>query len=387
VNETLTRREQRAQELHATVPEHSEAMDRLRRLIDSCGASGVSDVHVHPDKPARRVDRNQLILDTGPEGTYSVEDIAAWLDVGTLGVPEPLQAKGHAFASFQTDEYRVRATFRKSFAGVTVSFRLIPSVIPSAHDLGMPGSVQKLIHRDSGLIIFYGPTGSGKTTGIASLIKDINTIYDKHIYMVEDPTEFVHTEIGATSIVQRQIGPHALDYPSAIEDALRSKPNVIVIGELLDPATTKAALHAATTGHLVFTTAHAGSTVEALDGFIGQFPANEQPQIRTRLSQSLLAIMVQKLVPAVDGTLTAAREVMINNTNFAELIRTEDTQMIRSQLSGDRGNSFSLEDNLLEMVKDGTITAATAIAAARNPRDLTSELTRAGLNPGLAAVA
>lgn len=386
MNETLTRREQRAHETN-NIPAHPEAMDRLHRLIDSCGATGVSDVHVHPGKPARRVDRNQLVIDEGPEAVYSAEDLAAWLEVGTYGARNPMGEKGHVFAGFDTDKYRVRATFRKSFAGVTASFRLIPGVVPSSTSLRMPESIRQLIHRDSGLIIFYGPTGSGKTTGTAALIKDINTLYDKHIYMVEDPTEFVHTEIGATSIVQRQIGLHAADYPSAIEDALRSKPNVIVIGELLDPATTKAALHAATTGHLVFTTAHAGSTVEALDGFIGQFPANEQPQIRTRLSQSLLAIMVQKLVPAVDGTLTAAREVMINNTNFAELIRTEDTQMIRSQLSGDRGNSFSLEDNLLELVKAGTITAETAIASARNPRDLISELTRAGLNPGLAAVA
>lgn len=388
MNEILTRREQRAQGLQdAPVPMHGEAMDRLRRLIDSCGATGVSDVHVHPGKPARRVDRNQLVIDDGPEAVYSAEDIATWLQVGTQGARNPMEAKGHAFAGFDTDLYRVRATFRKSFAGTTTSLRLIPSVIPSSTDLKIPESIRKVIHRDSGLVIFYGPTGSGKTTGTASLIQDINTLYDKHIYIVEDPTEFVHTEIGASSIVQRQIGIHASDYPSAIEDALRSKPNVIVIGELLDPATTKAALHAATTGHLVFTTAHAGSTAEALDGFIGQFPANEQPQIRTRLSQSLLAIMVQKLVPTVDGTLTAAREVMINNTNFAELIRTEETQMIRSQLSGDRGNSFSLEDNLLELVKAGTITAETAIASARNPRDLVSDLTRAGLNPGLAAVA
>lgn len=384
MDENLSRRAQRAQEL--VLPPDGEALARLHRLIDSCGKAGVSDMHVHPGKKVRLLDRHQLVLGEGPDGFFTADDIAAWLAEGTNGSRDPLEPRGHVSVALATDNYRVRGTFRKSLAGVTATFRLIPFVIPTMEELGLPASIADLIHRDSGLVIFYGPTGSGKTTSIAAMNKAINTLYDKHIYMIEDPTEFVHEEIGASSIVQRQIGTHAPDYPTAIQDALRSKPNVIMVGELLDAATAKAALHAATTGHLVFTTAHAGSVPEGINGFIGQFPANEQPQIRTRLSQSLLAIMVQKLVPDVEGGLTAAREVMVNNINFAQLIQDDKTVMIKSQLSGDP-LCFTLEDDLLKLTKESIIDPATALAAAKDPIEMATKLRSAGLYATLAAVA
>lgn len=391
MNDLMTRRGQREFEagagapapsvpalVHSTVP-----IARLHALIDSCGDMKVSDMHIHPGKPVRRLRSGSLVMDEGPEGIFDAEDISAWLADATDGHPSPLEPRGHASVAMATDRYRVRGTFRKSLAGITVTFRLIPTVIPDADEVGVPQIMQDLMHTDSGLIIMEGPTGSGKTTAIAALIKMINTEYDKHIYMVEDPTEFVHAEIGATSIVQRQIGTHALDYPTAIEDALRSKPNIIVIGELLNAATAKAALHAATTGHLVITTAHAGSITEALESFVGQFTADEQSQVRSRLAQSLLAIMVQKLVPAVDGRLQAAREVMINNLNFSELIRHEKGHMIRSQIDGDKENgqqrSFTLESSLLQLVGEGKITSHTAMAAAKAPEEMKNGLKRAGL--------
>lgn len=402
MNDLLTRRGQREFEAHAAAAEapygvspalirSSVPLARLHALIDSCGDMRVSDMHIHPDKPVRRLRSGKLVMDQGPEGIFTAEDIAVWLADATDGQDAPLEPRGHASVAMATDKYRVRGTFRKSLAGVTVTFRLIPSVVPTADAVGVPSVIQDLMHKDSGLIIMEGPTGSGKTTAIAGLVRKVNTEYDKHIYMVEDPTEFVHEEIGATSIIQRQIGTHALDYPTAIEDALRSKPNIIVIGELLNPATAKAALHAATTGHLVITTAHAGSITEALESFVGQFTADEQPQVRSRLAQSLLAIMVQKLVPAVDGRLQAAREVMINSLNFSELIRTGDGHMIRSQIDGDKvagkQRSFTLESSLLELVKEGKITPDTAMASAKNTDDMKNQLKRAGLAEGLGLAA
>ncbi|HEX9086494.1 MAG TPA: ATPase, T2SS/T4P/T4SS family [Arthrobacter sp.] len=414
MNELISRREQRAFETAAAAPasasgpagtqalvlpdgagpllvKSSVPIARLHALIDSCGDTRVSDMHIHPGKPVRRLRSHKLVMDDGPGGVFTAEDIDAWLVDAAQGRTNVLEPRGHASVAMATDKYRVRGTFRKSLAGITVTFRLIPTVVPDANAVGVPQIIQDLMHRDSGLIIVEGPTGSGKTTAIAGLIKKINTEYDKHIYMVEDPTEFVHEEIGASSIIQRQIGSHALDYPTAIEDALRSKPNVIVIGELLNAATAKAALHAATTGHLVMTTAHAGSITEALDSFIGQFTADEQPQIRSRLSQSLLAIMVQKLVPAVDGSMQAAREVLVNNLNFSELIRDKQAHMIPGQIAGDKLNgkrvSFTMEESLFHLVKAGRITCAVAMAAAKSPENLEKELKRAGLftELGLAA--
>lgn len=363
---------QRPQETGEITP----AVERLFELIDECGVEGVSDVHIHPGKEIRKLRRGTLRRKTGAEGTFSFGEIAAWLEYGKPNVVDPLGAKGHASVPIDSGTYRIRCTFRRSTAGITVTFRVIPSVVPNADAIGVPQIIQDLTTRDSGLIVVEGPTGSGKTTLIASMINKINYETDKHIYMVEDPIEFIHKEQGHTSIVQREIGVHALDYATAIEDALRSKPNVIVIGELLDPATTRAALHAATTGHLVITTAHAGSVTEALDSFVGKFTADEQPQIRSRFSQSLLAVLVQKLVPTVDGRLTAAREVMINDLNFTELIRDEKTHMIRSQISGSRGG-FTLEDSLIDLCLKGAITPETAMYSAKDADSMAQMLLRA----------
>ncbi|MCC3292559.1 type IV pilus twitching motility protein PilT [Arthrobacter sp. zg-Y1110] len=380
----LTRREMRAsppaaeQATSAFFSPRQSAVARLHRLIDECGDTGVSDMHIHPAKPMRRLRSGRLFIPDGTEVVFTQDEILLWLAEATEGRPDPLNPRGHASVALATDKYRVRGTFRKSLQGITVTFRIIPGVVPDVNDIGVPKVIQELMRRDSGLLIMEGPTGSGKTTAIAGLIKMANTDYDKHIYMVEDPTEFVHDEIGATSIIQREIGTHVVDYPTAIEDALRSKPNIIVVGELLNAATAKAALHAATTGHLVITTAHAGSITEALDSFIGQFTADEQPQIRSRFSQSLLGIMVQKLVPTVDGRLTAAREVLLNDLNFTEIIRDNQMQMIRSRIAGSRG-CFTLEDSLAELVKQNAITAETAISAAKNPDDLRETMTRKGV--------
>jgi twitching motility protein PilT len=357
------------------------AVQRLFDLVDNCGSNGISDVHIHPGKPVRRLYRGKLRMMDGPSGIFSQDEILQWLSHGKPGEADPLGIKGHCSLGMDSGTYRIRCTFRKSTAGITVTFRLIPSVVPNADAIGVPKVVQALTTRTSGLIIVEGPTGSGKTTLIASLINKINHEDDKHIYIVEDPNEFLHQEQGHSSIVQREIGVHALDYATAIEDAMRSKPNVIVIGELLDPETTKAALHAATTGHLVITTAHAGSVTEALDSFIGKFTAAEQPQIRSRLAQSLLAVLVQKLVPTVDGKLTAARELLINDLNFSELIRDEEAHMIRSQIAGAPG-CFTLEDSLADLAAKGAITPDTAMAHSKDGNEMQNHLARLGLITG-----
>lgn len=358
-----------------------DAVRRLFDLVDDCGANGISDVHVHPDKPLRRLYRGNLRKMEGPTGTFTQDEIFSWLRYGKPDETDPLGIKGHCSLGLDSGTYRIRCTFRKSTAGVTVTFRLIPSVVPNADAIGVPKIVQELTTRTSGLIVVEGPTGSGKTTLIASLINKINHEDDKHIYIVEDPNEYLHKEAGHTSIVQREIGVHALNYATAIEDAMRSKPNVIVIGELLDPETTKAALHAATTGHLVITTAHAGSVTEALDSFIGKFTAAEQPQIRSRLSQSLLAVLVQKLVPTLDGKLTAARELLINDLNFSELIRDEQAHMIRSQIAGAPG-CFTLEDSLADLAEKGAISPDTAMAHCKEATEMKNHLARLGLITG-----
>lgn len=362
---------------HATPPGQQSPIQHLYAILNMAGQQKVSDVHVHPNDGIWTLDGNGLNHYTDPSVQVSEPEIRAWLaasESGDAQQDDPFGEKGHASVAFDTGVWRIRGTFRKSVGGVSCTFRLIPATVPNADKIGVPQIVQDLVKRSAGLILVEGPTGSGKTTAIASLIDLINRTTAQHIYLVEHPIEFVHTP-QQSLFTQREIGVHASDYATAVEDALRSKPNVIVIGEMLNPATARAALHAATTGHLVITTAHAGSVAEAIDSFIGQFTADEQPQIRSRLSQSLLAIMVQKLVPAVGGGKAAVRELMINDPNFSEVIKTGQMHMIRSQMEGTKG-AFSLEDSLAELYSEGRITEETAYAQASSTESLKEKLDR-----------
>ncbi len=351
------------------------SLQHLHYLIDSAGSRGVSDFHVVPNQGTWYLTDGDLQRETDQGSVFSEEHILGWLTSAEarVGNNDTFVALGHASVSYDTGNYRVRASFRKTTIGITVTFRLIPFNIPSVEDLELPESVVSLMHRSSGLILIEGPTGSGKTTAIAALLERVNEERNEHIYTIEDPVEFVHKPRGNTLFTQREIGEHAADFPSAIENALRSKPNIVLVGEMLNPATAKSALHAATTGHLVLTTAHAGSVNEALDAFIGQFVAEEQPQIRTRLSQSLLAVMVQRLVPSTGRKLVPARELLINNLNFREMIAHQDTHLVHQSLESTAG-CFSLEQDLAKLVRAGQITEATALDMCKKRDSLENHL-------------
>ena len=353
----------------------NRAPDRLNKLVSKYASGGVSDIHIHPGAGIRISLHNQLLADNH-EPSAGTEEIESWIRASTgKSGDEVLGAAGQVCSALETDDARLRCTFRRSLDGVSASFRLIPLEIPTMSALGLPAAIQNLIHRQSGLVIVEGGTGHGKSTLAGALLRGIGETYDKHMYMIEDPIEFVHPEYGNSSVIQREIGLHASDYPTAVEDALRSRPHVILIGEMLNAATAKAALHAATTGHLVFTTAHAGSVTEAVEGFIGQFPADEQTAVRTRLSQSLLAVIVQRLVPATSGGRTAAGELMNNDLNFAASFRKADEYVLHGQLHS-TPECFTLEDSLAELVGTGTITRETAMGAAVNVQALTANLSR-----------
>lgn len=357
------------------------SIQHLYMLINAAGQRGVSDIHVVPQKGVWLLSQGQLKKDSSAPSMFREEHVRGWLDTANSGEKqaEPLGDRGHTSVAFDTGEWRVRASFRKTTEGLTVTFRLIPSNIPDADAIGVPSVIQGLIDKTAGLILIEGPTGSGKTTAIASIINKINQEKNQHVYLIEDPIEFVHTPVGDSMFTQREIGVHASDFTSGIENALRSKPNVIVVGELLNPATAKAALHAATTGHLVITTAHAGSVTEAIDSFIRQFPAGEQPQIRSTLAQSLLAIMVQKLVPKQGGGLVPVREILINNLNFADIIGDEKrSNMVHQSMDSEKG-CVTLEQSLLDLVVAGTVSYQDALDNARKPVTLKDSLDRAGI--------
>jgi twitching motility protein PilT len=348
---------------------HDHYMDRLFTMLNEYGAMGASDIHFLPDDGTYPVVSGIPKKDPRPESVLVQSEILEWLRrPGELGVATDaiLGERGHVSKAFHTGTYRTRASFRRTTNGVSVTFRLIPLEVPTADEAGVPPQFQELMNQRAGLLLIEGPTGSGKSTASAGLTKKFNIEREGHVYLIEDPVEFIHVPIGNTVFTQREIGEHALDYATAVENALRSAPNLVIVGELLDPPTTKAALHAATTGHLVITTAHAGSITEAIESFVGKFTAAEQPEIRSRLAQSLLGIMVQKLVPKIGGGRIAAREILIMNRSFQDLIRDETkANLIHQQLQSSKG-CFSLEDDLVRLVREGAITEDTAFNEARD---------------------
>jgi twitching motility protein PilT len=356
----------------------------LFKILDDAGTKDVSDLHVHPKRGMWHLISGKLTKTDDEDSIISEEDILHWMthaegydDMGVDSPEKLFGEKGHHTVAFDTGTWRIRGSFRRSTVGVSCTFRLIPTTIPSVKDVYLPEMMIDMIKRRSGLILIEGPTGSGKTTSIAALIDYINENTDLHIYSIEDPIEFYHEPKGNTVFTMREVGVHASDYPSAVENALRSKPNIIFVGEMLSNATKKAALHASTTGHLVITTAHAGSVSEALDSFIGEFPADEQPQIRARLSTSLLGVMCQSLVPTKKGGLVAAREIMTSNLNFADIIMEGKMNMIAPQMESGK-NCQSLENDLMSLVQRDIIDVETAMANAKRPEALRHELVRKG---------
>lgn len=352
----------------------------LFNLIDEAGKVKTSDVHVLPGKGVYFVISNvPVFLGDNPEyASITSDDILHWMvfsegyaDRKVHNPQDLFGEKGHTTVAYDTGSWRVRGSFRNTTLGVSATFRLIPSEIPTLEEFDIPEIMVELFNKKSGLILIEGPTGSGKTTSIAALIDNVNKTKECHIYSIEDPIEFYHKPLGNNVFNMREVGLHASDYPSAVENALRSKPNIIFIGEMLNNSTKKAALHAATTGHLVISTAHAGSVAEAVDGFIGEFPAAEQAMIRSRLSQSLIAIMCQILVPKKTGGLVAVREIGVNSINMAQSIKKGEIDKLAQAMDADRGlGSQTMEEGLARLVIDDIIELEEAKQQAKSTSSL-----------------
>ncbi|MGP5523320.1 type IV pilus twitching motility protein PilT [Glutamicibacter arilaitensis] len=343
-----------------------ESIQRLYGLIDHLYMHKVSNAHIHPEKLVRHEVQDVLRIDSESEYSYFVEEeIQEWVNHGPADVvrraKESLAAHGHASVAVDTGFARVRAAYRHSLEGLTVTMRVIPREIPTPAMLDIPEQIQEHAKRRAGLICVTGPTGAGKSTFNASLLSKVNHEMNRHIYTVEDPIEYLHEEDGATSIVQREIGDHASDYSTAVANALRSKPHVILIGEILDAATAQAVLRAASTGHLVLTTFHAGSAREAVETFIAWFPPEEQEQARRRLSDVLLSVVVQKLVPRTDNVLHAVREVLVNTRNTADSIRHGNVNALHQQMqSNQEKDSITMEQSLARAVREELVSEPVA---------------------------
>jgi twitching motility protein PilT len=269
------------------------------------------------------------------------------------------------FAYAYEDKARFRANYFYKTTGLGAVFRTIPTKVLTLDDLKCPPSIRKLSDRRSGLVLVTGPTGSGKSTTLAAMIDHINRTRACHVLTIEDPVEFVHVPNKA-QITHREIGPHASTYANAIRSAGREDPNVILIGELRTNETMKLALQLASFGILVFATIHTNSAPATIDRIVNAFPAEEQPQVRGMLSESLAGIVAQQLLRAADGKRrVAAHEILVGSPALASMIRENKTFQIPSLMQSGQAQGMQTMDMSLERyVRDGTISAETALEKA-----------------------
>ena len=260
---------------------------------------------------------------------------------------------------------RYRANFFMQRNGVGAVFREIPSTIMTAEQLGLPPVVSKLATLPRGLVLVTGPTGSGKSTTLASIVDVANRSRKDHIITVEDPIEFVHQSQGCI-VNHREVGLHTETFSSALRGALREDPDIILVGEMRDLETISLAVEAASTGHLVFSTLHTSSAYKTVDRVIEVFPSHEQPLIRSTLSDGLRAVVAQTLFKRVDrkGRIVAL-EILIANPAVRNLIREGKTHQIPSMIqTGKKYGMVLLDDYIMELFQSGKISADEAYAKA-----------------------
>ncbi|NVB76976.1 MAG: type IV pilus twitching motility protein PilT [Kofleriaceae bacterium] len=258
-----------------------------------------------------------------------------------------------SFALDDTLRFRVNAFVQNRGEGAV--FRSIPTKIPSFTELGLPPVLRHFAEADKGLVLVTGPTGSGKSTTLAAMIDHINETTHGHILTLEDPIEFVHTSKRCL-VNQREVGTQTHSFNAALKSALREDPDVILVGELRDLETVSLALTAAETGHLVFGTVHTSSAPKTVDRLIDVFPTQQQAQIRTMLSESLLGVATQALLPKIGGGRAAAIEILVATPAVRNLIREAKTHQIPSAMQvGARVGMVTMEAALADLVQRGVV--------------------------------
>jgi twitching motility protein PilT len=263
------------------------------------------------------------------------------------------------FACELADVGRFRVNVFVHSRGPGAVLRSIPTTIPLLGDMGMPPVLKELCTRERGLVLVTGPTGSGKSTTLAAMVDEVNRTWDAHILTVEDPIEFVHPPQRCL-VNQREVGTHTHSFANALRSALREDPDVILVGEMRDLETIALALTAAETGHLVFGTLHTSSAPKTVDRIIDAFPAAQQAQIRTMLSESLEAVIAQTLLKKKGGGRVAACEILVGVPAVRNLIREGKLHQIPSMMqTGQRVGMQTLDMAVAELVKRGLVDPAT----------------------------
>jgi len=351
-----------------------EMTDKLKFYLQGLLKHGGSDLHIKTNSQFRgRINGEMLTL--SDEILSNKDGITLAKELLKGRYPELIKNKSVDFNFKLNEEYRFRANLFFQMDGVSAVFRAIPVNIPTMSELKLPPVIEKFCNLKRGLVLVTGPTGSGKSTTLASIINHINEKQRKHIITIEDPIEFVYKDKNSL-INQRAIGQDALDFASSLRAALREDPDVILIGEMRDMETIEIAMHAAETGHLVFSTLHTIDAKDTINRIIGMFPGEEQNKIRMSLAATLQGVMSQRLVKTVDDKRAAAIEILMRNARVESLIADgRDSEITDAIEEGcDVYGSQSFDQALLSLYKEGRISQEEALLNASNSADLAMKL-------------
>ena len=358
---------------------------QIDRLLDTVIKQEASDLHLTVGKPPT-VRMSGRLVELKTKSLEPDDTMALMKSISPERAQNELQEEGGAdfgFAYGPQDDPEHSARFRVSIfrqkGSVAMVLRRIPNKLLDIDKIGLPPIVKDLIRRPRGLFLVTGPTGSGKTTTLASMIDYININLDRHIITVEDPIEYYQPH--KKSIVnQREVGTDVPSFSEALRRALRQDPDVILVGEMRDLETIEAAITAAETGHLVFGTLHTNSAAGTINRLIDAFPTNQQAQVRAQLSVALIAVLSQQLLKRVDTKgMCAAYEFMVVTPAIANLIREAQSFKIPSAIqTGKKFGMKLLDDFLWELYAAGKIAAGDMIDRASNSDHLIEKVHRAG---------
>jgi twitching motility protein PilT len=348
----------------------------LAELISTVLRSGASDLHITAGTPPLMRLHGALQPLKGPVLT-PVDTRELIYGILTQDQAKRLETDleiDFSYAVPGAARFRVNAYFQRG--SLAAALRVVPTMIKPLEELGLPSSLHSWTTKHRGLVLVTGPTGSGKSTTLASLINEINETRSCHIMTVEDPIEFLHTS-KHSMVNQREVGADTRSFPAALRSALRQDPDVIMVGEMRDLETIQIALTAAETGHLVFATLHTSDAPQTIDRVIDVFPPFQQQQVRVMLANALEGICCQQLVPTVSGGRVVVCEVLMPTPGVRNLIREGKTHQIYSAIqTGSQFGMQSLDASLAALVRAGMISQKEAGERASNDEELARLLGR-----------
>jgi twitching motility protein PilT len=363
----------------------------LNAVLLGAVSRGASDIHLKLDQPPV-VRRDGSLEPLAGWPALSERDLAAMLDAVTAAHPakrRQFDESGDLDLSYQAEGLpRFRVNGFRQRGAISFAFRVIPNEVPSFERLSLPPGVRRLAEERRGLVLVTGATGSGKSTTLAAMVDHINRTRQQHIVTIEDPIEILHPDRSCI-VNQREVGLDTASFEQALRRALRQDPDVILIGELRDAETAQTALHAAESGHLVFSTMHTVDAAETVGRMIDFFPAAKQPLIRSVLAGVLRGVISQRLLPRVGGGgRVAAVEVMVANARVADLIREDRPDEIHDAIAD--GSFFDMQtfaQALIALVLGGDVEREVAANAATNRHDFLIALDLAQKRESAGAVA